>query len=399
MKTPILYVLIILGLTACQPTGNQAQRDVFYTCSMDPQVIESKPGSCPICKMPLTAVKKDAAQRQSGLMLSDQQIQLANIRTAPLSNHEMGNEIQLTGKLSVDQNRQWTVSSRVMGRIEKLYFKNAGDIIRKGDVVYEIYSEDLNLAIREYQLALNKKNSFKTEKFDMDRIVQSVRNKMKLYGLSESQIEKITAQSEQSNVVKITSSVSGTIATIDLKEGDYVMEGGSVYHLADYSTLWAEAQVFIDDLPKIKEGMRVGLSFPGLVEKKSSGLISFVNPELGAGSQINLVRVEVNNADGLLKVGMQVDFSVLLHTFKALAVPTDAVLIDEHGATVWKKVGKNHFESVAVQTGVETSSYTQITAGLNNGDTVVISGAYLMNSEYTFKKGFSPMEESDAAKM
>jgi len=398
MQKLIIITLLFL-ITSCNKKAEQTQEDVYYTCSMDPQVMESKPGKCPICKMPLTPVKKDHSEHGDGLHLSDQQVQLGHIKTETLTEHEMGDEILLTGVLTVDQNKASSISSRVMGRIEKLYFKNTGEKINGGEVVYEIYSEDLNLAAREYKLALDKKSSFKAESVDMDKIIQSAKNKLKLYGLSDNQINKISSADLTSDLFKITSTVSGVVSSVDIREGDYVMEGGSIYHVADYQSLWAEAQVFVDDLSKINEGMKATLFFPGIKGKKIEGKISFVNPQLGSGSQINLVRVEVANPDNMLKVGMQVDFSILLNTKTVVALPTDAILLDGKGASVWKKTGHNKFESVMVHTGLETNEYSQILHGLNKGDTIVVSGAYLLNSEYMFKKGANPMEGHDMSKM
>lgn len=398
MKNIVLLSLFSLLFGACSPKEEKVEADVYYTCSMDPQVIESKPGNCPICKMPLTKVKKDHSMHEGGLHLSDQQIQLGNIKTDVLTEHALGDEILLTGRLTIDQNKQWSISSRVMGRIEKLYIKNTGEPIKEGDVIYEIYSEDLNLAAREYKLAIEKKQALKTS-VDVDKIIQSAKNKLNLYGLSDKQIEKLSETDLSSDLFKITSNVSGIVSSVDIKEGDYVMEGGSIYHVADYSNLWAEAQVFIDDLAKVKEGMLATLRFPGLTEKKIESKITFVNPELCSGTQINLVRVEVPNSDNLLKVGMQVDFSILLNTKSVLALPTDAVLLEGKGASVWVKKGHNKFENVMIHTGLETNEYTQILHGLSKGDTVVVSGAYLLNSEYMFKKGSNPMEGHDMSKM
>lgn len=337
--------------------------------------------------------------QEGGLHLSDQQILLGNIKVATLTEHELGDEIQLTGKLNIDATKQSSVSSRVMGRIEKLYVKNVGESIHEGDIIYEIYSEDLNLAVREYKLALDKKNISKEEVIDLEKIVTSAKNKLKLYGLTEEQIREISSSDLQGDFFKIKSNVCGTVVSLDLREGDYVMEGGSVYHLADYKNLWAEAQVFITDVSKLKEGMKATLFFPGIPEKKIASKIEFLNPELGTGTQINLVRVEVPNPDGLLKAGMQVNFNILLNSKMALAMPSDAILLEEKGASVWKKTGHNKFESVMVHTGMSANEYTQILHGLSKGDTVVVSGAYLLNSEYQFKKGSSPMEGHDMSDM
>lgn len=393
------YTLMILLFSACTAREETVSGDEYYTCSMDPQVVEHKAGNCPICKMPLTKVKKDQSVKAGELQLSNQQIQLGNIRTELVSEHVLGDEIQLTGKLSVDKNNQWAVSSRVMGRIDKLYIKNTGEYIKSGDIIYEIYSEDLNLAAREYQLLLDKKNSVKTLTFDFDNLIRSAGNKLKLYGLSDAQIESLKTSDVSGDRFKISSSVSGVVTSVNIKEGDYIMEGGSIYFLADYGKLWAEAEVFTDDVIKIKEGMTAVLNFPGFPDKKTEGRISFVNPELSSGMQINNIRVEVDNSDYRLNAGMQVNFTILLNKKTVLALPANAILQRENGASVWIKNGANKFVNKMVKTGLEANEYIQILEGLNQGDTAVVSGAYLLDSEYLFKKGTNPMEGHDMSKM
>jgi len=107
----------------------------------------------------------------------------------------------------------------------------------------------------------------------------------------------------------------------------------------------------------------------------------------------------VPNKNEELKAGMQVNVSVLLNKTKTLALPTGAILLDAHGASIWKQTGLNQFKNVMVTTGLQTSDYTQITSGLNKGDTIVVSGAYLLNSEYIFEKGTNPMQGHDMSKM
>lgn len=395
----IVAMSLFFLFVACDKKAEQTQEDVYYTCSMDPQVMETKPGKCPICKMPLTPVKKEHSNNLEGLHLSDQQVQLGHIKTEALSEHEMGDEILLTGVLAIDQNKTSSISSRVMGRIEKIYFKNTGEKINKGGAVYEIYSEDLNLAAKELKLALDKKKSTKVDGFDIDKIIGSAKNKLRLYGLNDEQIDQIEHEELKTNLFTIISPISGIITNIDIKEGDYIMEGGSIYHVADYSNLWAETQVFINDLSKIKENTQATVYVPGIPGVKTIGKISFVNPELNPSSQINFLRIEIPNTNNQLKAGMQVNVSVLLNKKSTLALPTDAVLIDSKGASVWIKTGHNQFKNIMVTTGMETNEYTQIISGLNKDDTVVVSGAYLLSSEYLFKKGTNPMEGHDMNKM
>lgn len=387
-----LNILLLVFFISCERKEEKVSNDVYYTCSMDPQVVESKPGKCPICKMPLTEVKKAQQQNKDELQLSDQQIQLGNITTDSLREHLLGEDILLTGTIRPNQNTLASISSRVMGRIEKLYFKTTGDIITKGQPLYEIYSEDLNTIIREMLLAAEKKKSLKSIEIDYDKILQSARNKLLLYGLTEEQVKQIESEKVQPYTVNILSKINGVIYSVDMKEGNYVMEGADVFHLADFSTVWVEAQVYSDYVNEIKESMEAKILFPAFLGKEFSGKISFVNPELNPSSKINIIRVEIPNTNLEIIPGMQAYVSLLLKQKSALSLPTDAVIKDGKGSTVWLQTGHNMFKSVMVHTGLEANGYTEILHGLNKGDIVIVSGAYLLNSEYIFKKGTNPME-------
>lgn len=351
------------------------------------------------CNENMQEAEEDHSQHIGGLHLSDQQIKLGHIKTEVLKEHYIGEEIILTGVLVADQNKTKSISSKVMGRIDKIYFKNKGEKINKGDILYEIYSEELNLIAREYRLALSKKKSFQIDGIDLKKIISGIKNKLKLYGLSDEQIDKIEETDLNSNIFKIYSPLTGVISKIDINEGDYVMEGASVYHLTDYSNLWADIQVFIDDVSKINVNMLATVYFPGFNDLKVKSKISFINPEFNSSSQITNVRIEIPNLNNQFKVGMQVNVSIIFNQKSTLVLPTDAVLIDGKGSTVWVKSGHNQFKNVMVTTGMETSDYTEIIDGLNKGDTIVVSGAYLLNSEYLFKKGVNPMEGHDMSTM
>lgn len=353
--------------------------------------------SCKEKKQP--TAPENPAEIIEGLKLSDQQMQLGHILTDSITEHLLGDEVILTGVLKPDQNKLTTVSSRVMGRIEKLYFKNNGEEIRQGQPIYDIYSDDLNLAVKELKLAIEKKKSLKSEVVDMEKIIESSRNRLLLYGLSPKQIQDIEINEIFSNTITMLSPVSGIITSNDIREGDYGMEGASIYHIADLSSLWAEVQVYPDNLPKITENMNATIYVPGIPGFQKAGKVAFINPELNPSSKINSIRIEISNKEAKLKPGMQINVSILLNKTKKLALPTDAIILDGSGASVWVKTGYNQFKSVMVKTGIETNEYTEIVSGLKHGDIVVTSGAYLLSSEYLFNKGSNPMEGHDMGEM
>ena len=247
-------------------------------------------------------------------------------------------------------------------------------------------------AVKELKLALEKKRLFQNEFIDIDKIIQTTRYKLSLYGLSDKQIQDIESNDNFSNILTIRSPVSGVITSLDVREGDYVMEGAGIYNIADLSSLWAEAQVYSDNLYQINDNMMATVFVPGISGVQYQGKITFVNPELNPSSTINIIRIEVPNHLQLLRPGMQINVSVLVNKKNTLAVSTDAILLTEKGAYAWIKTGNNQFKSVMVETGIVTNEYTEIKSGLMHGDIVVTSGAYLLNSEYLFNKGTDLME-------
>ena len=390
-----LFILLLFAsvLTSCKDKAiTKTESDVYYTCSMDPQVEEQKPGKCPICKMDLTPVKKSNGNKKDELQLSDQQIQLGNIQTDTIRTGTIGDRLVLTASLNFDQMKTSSVSSRVMGRIEKLYFKNIGDYVSKGAALYAIYSEDLNNAKQEYLLALEQKKTFATETvIDFEQLLQSAKNKLLLWGLSEAQINELAKIKKSTPLTTFYSTASGYITSMEIREGDYVMEGGTIVKLADLSTLWAEAQVYTSQLSEIDLNGTATVQLPDMDDKEIKGRIEFVNPEINPDTRINLIRVSIPNSGNLLKPGMPAYVVLKSTQRKSLTLPIDAVIRDGKGATVWIRTGEHSFKSKMVQVGLESNDRIEITSGLTAGDVVVMSGAYLLHSEYVFKKGADPM--------
>lgn len=367
--------------------------DTYYTCSMDPQVVEYKPGKCPICKMNLTPVKKKNGESKDELQLSEQQIQLGNIQTDTIRNGTIGDQLVLTATLNFDQMKASSVSSRVMGRVEKLYYKNLGDYVKKGSPLYDLYSEELNNAKQEFILALDKKKAFISETvIDFDQLIQSAKNKLLLWGLSEAQVNELATTKKATPATTFYSSANGYITQLDIREGDYVMEGGTIVKLAELSSLWAEAQVYTSQLAELNSNSIATVRLPDFDNREIKGRIEFVNPEINPDTRINLIRVSIPNPGNQLKPGMPAYVLLKSPQRQSLTLPIDAVLRDGKGATVWIQTSQNTFKNIMVQTGLESDNLIEIKSGLAVGDVIVIRGAYLLQSEFIFKKGANPMD-------
>jgi Cu(I)/Ag(I) efflux system membrane fusion protein len=391
----ILFVFasaMIVGVASCkQKKTVTTDTGTFYTCSMHPQIMEPKPGKCPICGMNLIPVQKNEATKSDEIKLSDQQIQLGNIQVDTIGKGIIGNETVLNATLNFDQQKLVSVSSRVMGRVDKLYYKNIGDYVKKGAPLLEVYSEQLNNAKQEYLLALERRNVLDNSLINFDQVIQSAKTKLLLWGLTEAQVNALAKNKQPSLTTTVYSKESGYITSIDVQEGDYVSEGGSIVQLADLTTLWAEAQVYTSQAAQLNTNGLVTVQIPDIPSKELHGKIQFVNPEISTDQRLNLIRVQIPNENNQLKPGMAAYVIVKGRQTNALSLPIDAVLRDEKGSSVWVMTGENTFKNKMVTVGSESNDRIEITYGLKEGEAVVTSGAYLLNSEYIFKKGASPM--------
>jgi len=384
----ILAIVTILVFGACKTKNRELAQvsDTYYTCSMHPQIKEDKPGKCPICGMTLISVKKNQGQTDNTIMLSDQQVQLGNIEVDTIGKGKIGTPTVLNATLTIDETKSTAISSRVSGRIDKLYFKNTGDFIKKGEPLYDIYSEVLNNAKQEYILALEKEEVLDHSIIDFKQLIESSRNKLLLWGMSADQINDLTKTKKASPLTTLYSPGSGTITSFESHEGEYVSEGGTILRLADLSGLWAQAQVYTTQLSDINDKGTAMVQFPDL-GIEIPGLIELVNPEINPDTRINLVRVAISNANREFKPGMSAYVTIKNRENNSLTLPAEALIRNENNSIVWLQTGKNMYKSVLVETGKEGNAQIEILKGLKEGDIVVTSGAYLLNSEYIFKKG------------
>lgn len=392
----IFLMLPIVFFIACNsktqnPTPNTQNQVTFYTCSMDPQIKEDKPGKCPICHMELTPIKLDDTQANE-ISLSKQQIQLGNITTQTISEASSNSDQSYTGVLTINQERIKTISARSMGRIEKLYFKTVGDYVNKGAAVYELYSEDLGIAKQDYVLAFKQLSMPGDFGKNAKNLLSAAKQKLLFFGLTNAQIESIKTGKDVSPRTTFYSTYSGTISEIMTTEGSYAMEGSGIIKVADMNNLWLETQVNVNYAKNLKIGQNASISFSDYPDKTINAKVSFINPEINPDSRLLLIRMEIPNPNLLLKPGMQAIAKLAQPRQKGLFIPIDAVIREENSAYIWVEKRPGIFENIMVETGVETNGMIEIKSGIDAAKKVVITGAYAINSEYIFRKGIDPME-------
>lgn len=363
---------------------------ITYTCPMHPQIVQHEPGDCPICGMDLVPVSQ-SGKDTGELMLSESQIALGNIKVQPVGLGDVGSNTILTGKLVLDETQTDVISSRAQGRLERMYIKETGESVRKGQPLYEIYSEELLTLQREYLLALKQYQELGDENPRFASFLEAAKNKLLLYGLTEAQIRSLARTGDLDARVTFVAPSSGVITDVAAAEGQYVTEGAILYRLGKLDKIWVEAELYPQEVAGVQPGDVVQVAVQGFAEEPLPAEVTFISPELRPGSQVATLRAEMPNPDNKYLPGMQANVSLAGKNGAVLAVPTDAVIRDQNGSHVWVQTGDNTFQARMVRIGEESADRVAILSGINENDKVVTSGAYLLYSEFVLKKGSDPM--------
>lgn len=399
MKATIYIHFLVSVLLACssknkveQMTQDHATETlaIKYTCPMHPGVIQDNPGMCPICGMDLVP-KSQSSDDNNNLMLNESQVKLANITTQRVSPQSIGQTVVINSRLVVDQDYSEAISSRVAGRVERLYFKETGKIVKKGEPLYELYSETLLTLQKEYLLAKDQYEILgKTEK-RYETFLKASEKKLLLYGLSKSQIGQLGQSKTAQERITFLAPTGGMITEINASEGQYIGEGGMLYKIENITRLWLEAELYPQETSLAKTGDKINVKVSGYESTPIETKVTFLSPEYRAGTQITIMRAPIENLELKFQPGTQAQVILSHSARKSLAIPTDAVIRDGIGTHVYVVTGTNTFQPRMVTTGLEDFERVEITEGLVENELVVISGAYLLYSELVLKKGVSPM--------
>jgi membrane fusion protein, copper/silver efflux system len=322
--------------------------------------------------------------QKEGLKLSEAQIQLANIKVEEVTRGVITHELILNGVLKVDEESVSSITSRAAGRIQKLHFKSTGAQVNAGDSLYNIYSEDMLVIAKDYQ-SLHDNNWSSNKRSDLELAAQ---NKLLLSGMLPSQIARLNDSRYIYPVFTIFSPEKGLIRSIRVTEGEYVNSGQTLFELADDSKLWVEAQVYPNELQLLKPGMEADVFIPAAGDLFIPNTISFINPAYEPGTNITLVRAIINNAGKKLYPGMPATLRISTEEREGIVIPSSALLIDKKGYHAWVQLEDGTFVSRDLVIGLETIDQALVLSGIEEFEKLVVSGAYLLNSEKILKKSY-----------
>ncbi len=413
----------VMGETAMEHALKH--QDPTYVCPMHPQIVRHEPGKCPICGMQLVKVDAGAGNTGGGrkilyyrnpmnptitsdhpmkdemgmdyvpiyeeggvqVQISPTVVQNMGVRTALVKRGTMWRRIDTVGYVDFDEELLSHVHLRTDGWIEQLTTKSEGEPVKRGDLLFELYSPALVNAQEDYLQALASTSA---------GLASASRDRLVALGVSRDQIEQLGKTRKVRQVINVYAPQDGIVARLNVRQGMYVKPATEVMTLAALSSVWLLAEVFESQAEWVKVGepAEVRLSYlPGRLWK---GQVEFVYPSLDPTTRTLRARLKFSNPNEALKPNMFAEVTIYGGAHEdALMVPREALIRTGAQDRVIVDLGKGHFEPRAVKAGMESGDSVEILAGVRDGDRVVTSGQFLIDSEASLRA--SILRLSDAA--
>lgn len=351
--------------------------------------------------IPVYADEPGAAVEAGMIRIDPIMAQNIGVRTATVTKGNVASEILANGVLALNEAGVGIVTAKVSGYIEKLHVAVVGQKIREGEPLFELHSPDLIAALEEYLSAVRYQESLplgghQTLHRNATDMVVAAHKRLELLGLNRSQIKNVQAQGGVPRVIALNATQNGIVLKKNATEGGYITPGMELFTIADLSELWVLADVYAADFAAIRPGQIATVQIQGLPGKTFRGKVDFIYPTLAAETRTAKVRVVLSNADGLLRPDMYASVTIQGAAQKAqLLVPKSAVLRTGKQDLVIVAAGENRFRPQPVRLGSEAREHYAVLDGVKEGDSVVTSAQFLLDSESRIQEAVNKMRQDD----
>ncbi|MBK7979027.1 MAG: efflux RND transporter periplasmic adaptor subunit [Ignavibacteriae bacterium] len=409
-----------------------ASEKQLYTCGMHPEIISEEPGNCPVCGMKLVPKNKsdsaingerkilywrapmdpneiydkpgkskmgmdlvpvydDNIEAGSIVQIDGVIQQNMNVKISSVEEKELSGEIFTNGVLTTDERNEYIVTTKVNGWIEKLYVNYTGQKITKGQKLVDIYSPELVSAQQELLTALDYQNSTNLmEDSEIsnsgNQLVKNTIQKLLLLDISKSKIDEIIRTKEIEKYLTLYAPTNGTVLLKNVIEGEKIIAGKQLLHIADLSNLWLKADIYESELSKVSIGSSAKINFTYLPEKTYSGIVDFIYPTVDPQTRVVQLRMNIKNINGELKPEMFANVQIKGNSFGIYPVVSESSIIrsGKHNVVILS-FGEGKFKPVEVRLGAYSNGFYQILSGLNAGDKIVSSAQFMIDSESSLK--------------
>lgn len=356
--------------------------DPTYVCPMHPEIISKNPNEkCPICGMNLVLI--DEGGDGSVVEISPRTMNALGVRTEKVQRRNIYRKIDTVGYITANEKNIRAISLRTEGWIEKLHVKSVGERVQRGDVLFEVYSPTLVNAQDEFVQALSLGN---------DVLVRASEERLRFLGVPKETIGLIKGSLQSQELVPFFAPQDGVVDELMIREGMMVEPKEAIMRLVDLSSVWLLADVFERYADWIEVGQKAEAVLPFASEKLWEGTVEYVYPSLDSKTRSLRVRLRFDNIDQALKPNMYADVRILAKPRKqALAIPREAVIRTGRENRVIVALGEGKFIPMTVNVGVEADNDIEIVSGLQEGDDVVVSSQFMIDSEASIKAAIMKM--------
>lgn len=377
-----------------RPGAKAKKREILHwVAPMDPNYRRDQPGKSPM-GMDLVPVYADEEQGQQDgalpiITIAPEVVNNLGVRTAPVERGPLSRRIESVGYLDYDETMMSHVHLRAEGWIEHLVVKAAGDPVKKGQLLFELYSPTLNVAQEEYLIAMRMND---------EKRMKASTLRLKALGVSQSQIKRLTKTRKADQYVQVYASQNGVVTALKVREGMYVTPATEVMSLADLSSIWLLAEVFERQANWVKPGQTAEVRLPSVPDGVWEGKVDYIYPDLDSVTRTLRVRLRFDNPDEALKPNMYAHVSIFGGQIdNALRIPREALIRDGASERVILALGEGRFQPREVEVGIESDDWVEVRSGLSEGDTVVVSAQFLIDSEASLKASLQRVQPPQKA--
>lgn len=408
-----LTLAITLAVYACRekpksadaPTGTAATtakgKVMYWKSPMVPGYRSDQPGKDPM-GMDLVPVYAGGlpAGPPGSVAISPQTVQQIGVKTVVIGRRNLNRDVRTVGRIDYDEELVRDVAPKIGGWVEKQYVNFPGQVVRRGEALGAVYSPELVATEEEYLNALKYQGTLKNSPLEdattgAQSLVSAVETRLRYWDISDAQIRALRERGRITRTMVLHAPFAGIVVKKNVFEGGYVNPGQSMYRVADISRIWVYADIYEYEAPWLSLGQAATMTLsysPGVTYK---GRVIYVYPYLKEKTRTLEVRMEFRNGRNFeLKPGMWANVNVApLVAHQTLVIPVEAVLQSGKRNVAILALGGGHFLPREIELGAQAGNYFEVLSGLKEGDPVVNSAEFLINSESSLQSAINKMTQ------
>ncbi|EJK2114605.1 efflux RND transporter periplasmic adaptor subunit [Vibrio navarrensis] len=364
-------------MSAMAATDNKASNEpLYWVAPMDPNYKRDKPGKSPMGMdlIPVYADDLAGANDKPGTVKIDPSVENnLGVKTAAVELAKLSPRIETVGYIAFDESQLWQTNVRVSGWVEKLYINAVGEQVKKGDVLFTLYSPEL---VKAQEELLNAKRTGR------DGLVKGATERLLSLGVDREQINQVIRRGKASQTIEIKALANGVIASLNIREGGYLSPAQAVISAGPLNEVWVDAEVFERQAHWLTNGSQASMTLDALPGKAWQGEVDYVYPILDPKTRTLRMRLKFANPNGELKPNMFANITLQpVSDSEVLTVPKSSVIRSGGMTRVVLAQGEGKYRSARIETGREADDKVEVLQGLNQGDRIVTSAHFMLDSE------------------